>query len=384
MIHCRKTNDTEVLLFNHCSALPKQWDALLPEDHFLKTAHIAPMEQCALPDITHVYVLLRRNDEAVAAAYFQILAIKEYHLSQSHLPRYQSFAWSGFANLVRPRLLVAGHLFRHDVESYYWAPALTAFEAYKLYQAAIRKATGYTNVQAVLVKDMPQALIPYFQHHAPKYLLLRNDISMQMSIQPEWQSLKDYERALKHKYAQRLRKIRSVWSQIEVRELDAAEAKQHEQVIFNLYKQVSDRQQVRLGVLSKEFLPVLKGRYPESLKIWMVYHEGTPVAFFSAWVREKVFDMFYIGLDYAKNETVQLYFNILFFAVEQAILLKKEKLVLGRTALEAKARLGCRPEYLSTFLYIRNHLLRNLVFRLQQNMISMEGEWENRHPLKNE
>jgi hypothetical protein len=92
--------------------------------------------------------------------------------------------------------------------------------------------------------------------------------------------------------------------------------------------------------------------------------------------------MFYIGFDYSKNEELQLYFNILFFTVEQAISLRKKKLVLGRTALEAKARLGCRPKYLSTYLYIRNPAIRQVINRLQQNINSMEGEWENRHPFK--
>jgi hypothetical protein len=92
--------------------------------------------------------------------------------------------------------------------------------------------------------------------------------------------------------------------------------------------------------------------------------------------------MFYIGFDYEKNNTYQLYFNILFFAIEQAIALKKEKLVLGRTALDAKARLGCRPHYLQTFLYVKNGLVRNRVLQIQQKAAANEGEWEQRHPFR--
>ena len=69
--------------------------------------------------------------------------------------------------------------------------------------------------------------------------------------------------------------------------------------------------------------------------------------------------------------------------MEQAIRLKKKKLILGRTALEAKARVGCKAKYLSTYLYIKNPVLRNVITRLQNNINDMEGEWENRHPFKN-
>ena len=92
--------------------------------------------------------------------------------------------------------------------------------------------------------------------------------------------------------------------------------------------------------------------------------------------------MFYIVFDYSRNDSLQLYFNILFFSVEQAIRMGKKKLILGRTALEAKARIGCKPVYLSTFLYIKNPLVRNLMLRAQQSIAANEGEWENRHPFK--
>ncbi len=92
--------------------------------------------------------------------------------------------------------------------------------------------------------------------------------------------------------------------------------------------------------------------------------------------------MFYIGFDYAENARLQLYFNILFFAVEQAISLRAPQLILGRTALEAKARLGCKPRYLQTFLFIRNPVLRAWVARMQGRFSAGEGEWEDLHPFK--
>ena len=92
--------------------------------------------------------------------------------------------------------------------------------------------------------------------------------------------------------------------------------------------------------------------------------------------------MFYIGFDYSRNADLQSYFNILFFSVEQAITLKKQKLILGRTALDAKARIGCDARYLHTFLYIRNAFLRRLVFNKQQKVSVQEGNWEEKHPFK--
>jgi predicted N-acyltransferase len=192
----------------------------------------------------------------------------------------------------------------------------------------------------------------------------------------------DYEIALKHKYAQRFRKIRSAWNGLEIIELDSIATETNKKILFNLYWQVSDKQTVRLGNLTEDFLPLLKKSHSKELRIWLVKEKEKPVAFFSAWVHLFAFDMFYIGFDYQQNERLQLYFNILFFSVEQTLAFGKKKLILGRTALEAKARLGCAPKYLSTYLFIKNPLVRKVIFQLQQNISSKEGEWENRHPFK--
>jgi len=334
-----------------------------------------------LADVSFLYALITYDASPVAVAYFQILSIKEKHLNHQQLKPWQQTAWKAFTTVACPRLLVAGHLFRHDICSFHAKNELSHFDAYKAYKAAIGKALNYSHAAAVLVKDVNEMLIPYFQHYASEYLLLRNDISMVMEIPDVWGTITDYERSLKHKYAQRFRKVRQTWDELTIKELSAEETEKNKNTLYQLYHQVSSRQQVRLGILSMDFLPTLKKSNP-NLHIWLACKNDYPVAFFSAWTHSDIFDMFYIGFDYNRNDELQLYFNILFFAIEQSIKMGKKKLILGRTALEAKARLGCKPKYLSTYLYIRNSILRNVITRLQNNINNMEGEWENRHPFK--
>jgi predicted N-acyltransferase len=205
---------------------------------------------------------------------------------------------------------------------------------------------------------------------------------MELALPEHWQSMQDYEKSLKHKYAQRFRKVRQSWAGLDIRELSADDVSAKAAEIYALYMQVTENQSVRMGLLSEDFIPVLKRFYGDDLKVWGIYENGRMIAFASGWVQEASFDMFYIGFDYERNSALQLYFNILFFAIEQAIALKKPRLILGRTALEAKARVGCRPEYLNTFLHIRNPLLRNIVGRLQSKLGESGNEWEQRHPFK--
>ncbi len=375
-------NAYNIIIVNSVAQLPKAWNDLIPAHHFLEAGRLALTEESGFPDLQFYYALILRNNRPIGAASFQLLHIKAHHADSSRLSSLQRYAWSAFAGVAHPKLLIAGHLFRHDIASFYAEEGLSPFEQYQCYEQAIAAVSKKSCAHAVLVKDIPPPLITYFRNYAPQYLMLRNDISMEMPLATEWETLKDYEKALKHKYAQRFRKIRQPWEQLTIKELNAGEVAQNKHKIFSLYEQVSKKQPVRLGYLSADYLPYLKKKFPDDFYVWMAYEGGEPVAFFSAWSRQMTLDMFYIGIDYNRNEALQLYFNILFFSVEQAIHRKKKKLILGRTALEAKARIGCKPMYLSTFLYIKNPVLRNLMLRAQQSLTHGEGEWENRHPFK--
>lgn len=384
MSPCNKKNDT--ITFQHylsCATLPDDWDRLLPEGHFLKRNNLQATQQSSLPHLSYVYVLVSKGTDAIAAIYFQVLKLQRHHLNEGPLSTVQKLGWQAFTNIANPRLLVAGHLFRHDVETCYYNDTLSHFEAYKIYNDVINEQLRATCSYAVLVKDLPDELVTYFQHYAQQYIMLRNDIMMELDIPAEWDNIHDYEKALKHKYAQRFRKVRAALNGIEVAELDAIQTEAEKKNIYALYRQVCEKQTARIGIISEDFLPALKKYNPESLKVWAIRENGKMVAFFSAWVKEDAFDMFYIGFDYSRNNDLMLYFNILFCGVEQAIIHKKTKAIFGRTALDAKARLGCKPVYKSTFVMVRNKFIRMATLRLQNNSQSQEGEWEQRHPLKN-
>lgn len=382
MTFCKRNISDSIALYKSYKSLPVAWDSLIPANHFLSREQLATTENSGIPDVNFIYAIAYKDAQPVAVAYLQLLSLSDKHLDSSQLSAWQRAAWQSIRIIARPKLLVAGHLFRHDICSFYWDNSITPYDAFLLYKDIIDATVADTCAHAVLIKDMPSDLGVYFQHHAPQYLLLRNDISMELDIPDSWNNIGDYEKALKHKYAQRFRKIRQSFAHVSIKKLTAEQVNENAEHLYQLYRQVSDKQKARLGFLSPAFLPALKRLHADSLKVWGIYDGDTMVGFLSAWVRDDVFDMFYVGFDYEKNTELQLYFNILFFSIEQAIAYRKKKLILGRTALDAKARLGCKPNYLNTFLYIRNSLVRNRVLLYQHNSSAQEGAWEERHPFK--
>ena len=383
MKHCkRKNSEPTIKHFTSSKELPDVWNEFIPQHHFLQHDNLAVTEQSGLHNISFLYIMCMQNDEVQLAAGFQILKLRPEHVNKKMVSSLQFLGWSSFTNLIRPKLLIGGHLFRHDVRSIYCNGQLAPFDEYQLYKLCIDKAMQISCASAVVLKDMPEKLAKYFQNFAPQYIQLRNDISMEMEIESSWNDIHDYEKALKHKYAQRFRKIRRPWDELEVKEFSVAEVVEKKEQLYQLYHQVAAHQQVRIGLLSADFLPELKKKHDDDLRVWGIYEEKKLIGFFSAWVQPDAFDMFYIGFEYEKNHELSLYFNILFFSIEQAIKFKKPKLILGRTALDAKARLGCTPKYLSTFLFVSNKLIRDRVLRAQSNTSNREGAWESRHPFR--
>ncbi|MES2479838.1 MAG: GNAT family N-acetyltransferase [Bacteroidota bacterium] len=377
----KSPSNSIVSIFESTAELPSAWDDALPAHHPLRSQALALYETIQLPDIKCYYALYGEANKPVAIAYFQLLNVLPKHLNTGLLGGYQAKVAPLCLNVFRPSLLIAGHLFRHDIVNFHTS-VLSPIDAYRAYEEMIQSVAKKSCAMATLIKDVPEELVPYFQNFAPHYTQLRNDISMQMPLPNEWKDFADYEGALKHKYAQKLRKVRSSLKQLRIEELNTEEVFSNAETIYQLYKQVSSRQAVSLGLLNASFLPELKKMYEQELKVWAFYEGEKMVAFASAWLHPACFDMFYIGFDYERNAALSLYFNILYFSIEQAIAHEKEKLNLGRTALEAKARLGCTPRYLPTFLFVRNFCIRALVNSKINMQHEQEGAWEERHPLK--
>lgn len=371
-----------VQLFTSAADLPADWSAALPTDHPLQQRAALARDAVLVAHVTPLYAAVYSGKKLLLLVSFQLLRIRNLHVDTRKMKRWQRQLWQVFSRIQKPRLLVSGHLFRHDFPDIYFGENVPVFEAFKAYRQALRAAARHTHADAVLLKDTPAFFQPLVQHFTPQYRLLPGDVSMELALSADWKTITDYEKALKHKYAQRMRNLRRAGAGITIRELSPEEVAAQAEMLHRLYLQVAQNQPVRLGFLPEDYLPFLKKHFGEKFRVWGFYEEEEMVAFASAWQQPDALDMFYIGFDYARNRERQLYFNLLFSMIEKGIEAGVPKIIFGRTALEAKARLGAKPVYLHSFLYIRNPVARAIVDKLQAALAENEGDWESRHPFK--
>lgn len=106
------------------------------------------------------------------------------------------------------------------------------------------------------------------------------------------------------------------------------------------------------------------------------------LAFTTAVMENGSYEVYYIGYAEDNNRQYGIYPNILLHGVERAIQLNKT-LKLGRTALEAKAIIGCKPVYLNNYIKLKSKPLQlGLKYMLKTFVAERGNEWKKRSPFK--
>ena len=376
-------------VYHSIEDLPPSWDETLDHDNALHSSKIGVTELANTPDIKNYYVQgFCPNSSLIFQAYAQQLQVHSGHFNLEGNKIKQSLIRSSI-DIIKPKMLVAGNLFRHDVQMMqFHKPSLNRTDRSRIVDAAIDYMMDYTKSQGVFLKDIPKEIAKYFLTKK-EYQRMDNDIAMHLDIPQQWETFENYQNELKRKYRNRAKSTRKSFATVQTRALTLEEIISYKKEIHGLYKQVTKNQVVSMGELSEDYIPELKKSIGEKYQVTGFFitenDQEKMIAFSSAIIHDDVHDMNYIGFDYSLNQKYSLYFNILFNCVECAIGNRCSKLLLGRTALEAKAIVGCEPDYLYTFYKLKSRFINEIVKNITRRFENRLGEgWENRHPFKAE
>jgi Peptidogalycan biosysnthesis/recognition len=354
----------------------------LPANHCLQWQELAIVQDANIDNVQPLYITVMQDDVLMMQLYAQVLTFSPTFISQGNLAHPFRVLSKMALNCMQLKLLVIGHLFRHDGVYYHFTDEVK--DKQQFFAKAIDAIQKKIKHNAIFLKDLPGALAMPFKMNT-RYQAFDNDVSMKLSIPKEWNSFADYEKALTKKYAKRLRTTQKQFIGVEIKELHLQEVEKYSARIFELYLQVAKNQSITFGLLNENYFPLFKKQMQEKLKMYGYFYDGKMIAFSSSIIHDGDYDMNYIGFDYEYNQKLSLYFNMLFCCVHNAISEKCHTLVLGRTALEAKAILGCKPEPIMGYYKINNYIFSQITKRFTNKTAKAQGEmWMNRHPFKEE
>ncbi len=355
---------------------------MLPAGHHLLSHNLVVLErlQNGDPDFRYLFFNKSGVPEPCGLAYFQIVLFGSKNYRS---PLFKNIVAKTFEQWIMKkgfRIVVCGNLYRIDAPGVYFSKPEDMGDVMDSIESFFKTLKPFPH--AILIKDWQHdwstGWVKYKGYHS-----WPNDLTMKLEISPSWRSFNDYLSALKHKYAQRVRKARRRFSNVTRRELSEAEILQHGPQLEKLYLQVVEKQLIKLVISNRNYFIEMKKAYGNSFVLYGYFLLNELIAFSSNILYDESWELHYIGMDYSRNEDLWLYYNIMYDAVEDAILARREELELGRTAREAKAILGGEPVYFNSFVRLKNPAVNFLVENFATRFNSSEGASpEDRHPFK--
>lgn len=329
------------------------WDALTARSSvFLSRRYLRALESASPENLQGRYAVVYSGRTPAAAIAAQSVLVDGRRVGLA------GKAPAVVADALKARLLVAGNLlswgqhavaFAHQADPRRLWPGV-AEALYRLRRAD--KLEGRTDF--TMLKDFGDDESDVSSLRTFSYRPLATDPNMVLAIAPRWRSFDDYLADLHSKYRKNAVKVRRDLEAAEVRlePLSPSEVVQHADRLHALYLEVNSAAAVRPVTISPSYLPALTRAFGPDLK-FTVARRGSEILGFVTTLKDgDVAVGYYIGFDRGRRDELPLYFALLQQVVADAIAFGCKTLSLGRTALEPKAKLGCKP--VPTSVWVRH------------------------------
>jgi hypothetical protein len=221
-------------------------------------------------------------------------------------------------------------------------------------------------------KNFPQALT------RRGFSSFQVDHNMVMPLLPEWKSFEDYLAALNTKFRTKAKAAFKKSDRLVVRTMSPEEIVQNQEHMQQLYNNVYERADFRLGKLNVLSLAHMIQRKPQDFFVTGLFYENTLMGFFTAVRSKENMEAHVIGIDYENNREHCVYQRILYEYIRLGIQLKCNRIIFGRTAAEIKSTVGAMPVDLTCSIY-HPRTISNALLNLILNYVK-PSEYPHRNP----
>ena len=376
----RKQKNTDFTFNYHLSLsdIDDQWDDLMDERHHLQSQNLDFLENST--NIQGVYIEVYQHGVYVGNIYLQKvkIPISSLGISLKNFQKVECLLNSMQKMSCGVNFLVCGNIYRPNQEGYFFKNGISkedVFEAFLDFIEAKEKEIGFAGI---LIKECSTPL-----NFAGKFIPIHRDVSMEMPINSAWNSIEDYIADLDKKYRKRFLKIQQAAIELNKKELNLEQIISFQKPMIELYNQVYSTQDFKLTEIKESYFIKLKESLGEKLKVFGFFKNNELLAFTTHIYNEnQQMEIHYIGINYDYNKQYNLYFNILHFGLEKAILDKQKSIELGRTAQVAKASLGAVPSPNYNYVYFKKHIYSwSFQLFLKKMYNNIESEWQIRSPF---
>jgi len=364
----RRPTSLQIALADRIGQLdPASWDAASAGQSFFFSRRYLEMLQAVAPEnVEPRFALVCRGDEPLAGVCAQVIRVS---LEQVASPRTKAVL-KGLEDRVTQRVLVCGNALTFGMHAVCFAPGTDRARAWPGVAEALyrmrraEKLAGHMDL--VVIKDLPGTLRGESEVLGKlSYGLVETEPDMVLTLDPSWRSHADYLGGLVSKYrsdvkARVIKRFDEAGCRIEA--LDAAQAGELSDELHALYLQVHGGASLRPFTLRPEYWAAIVRAAGDDGSLLVARREGKVLAFIVTLRDGDTAIAYHIGFDReVAGAGVPLYLRMLHASVEQSIRFGCRRVSFGRTALEPKARLGCKPEPMFVWARHRHPVLNRML-----------------------
>lgn len=390
-------DDFSFTLYENAESIPTQeWEHITnKKTTFLEKEYLKIVERGEHTKLMCRYVIVYHNKRPCGIIYYQIVDFKAGvfgELMDQQVQSIKSTRMNLFEKYVDSnkdevllRLFTCGNNLVSGEFGFLFDKKINSSTAHEL----LLKITDLVSkeeklrgtISAILLKDFYEPLEPAELFVEDKFSQFFVEPNLIVSIPENINTVNEYIELFSKKYRNRAKSIFKNGISIDKRVLSLNEIRHYEKVMYSLYEKIFMNAKFKLIKLPYDYFSSVKSVFGNKFTVNGFFYENNLVAFGSSFVMEDgSLEAHYIGFDYNLNNQFDLYQNLLYCAINEAIKHKCKRVNLGRTAAEIKTTVGAKPEDLVCYIKPQNTISK----LIQKPFISFlqPSEWTPRNPFK--
>jgi hypothetical protein len=374
--HRRLADGFTLTVFDSARRLRKEdWEKVREDSSlFLHPDYLEEVEKCVGPSLRCRYVIVYRDAEPCGIFNFQISSFSaglfgdliSREVASVKVKRSNLFARYIEANReeVMMQLLTCGNNLISGPHGFAFNSAVQESQQPDMLLAVTdlmaREEKLKKSIASLLLKDFTEPIPGEFLGARIPYAHLSVEPVMMVNLPPGLTSLEQYTALFSKKYRNRARRILESRNKVRVFDAGTEEIARGMEALYPLYEQVYAKAKFRLLKLRPGYFVRCSEIFGNRFLFRILYEGDTPVAFASGFVAGDILESHYIGLDYGRNQDLELYQNLLYLFVEEGIKHGCRIVNLGRTAAEIKTTVGAVPQEMHCYIRPMNGISRLL------------------------
>ena len=346
-------NGLEFTIYQNINEVPKKiWESLNGDKSiFLSIPLLEALSASQYASSKFFFAVFKENNKAVGISVFQVaeLVADNLHdrLDNSSIAGMIGKHFTGAEN--GRFMLVCGSAFATGEHGYYFDPAIPTQRAMNSLCEVLTNILKQLDeekqeISAVLIKDFYENKFP--EAKAMEKCGFRSfnvDHNMVMPILKEWNTFENYLDSLNSKFRTKAKAAFKRSEMLRVEELSAEQIELHAQRIQELYNNVHERADFKIGHLDVAIFACMQRALADKLIFKSYFFEEKMIGFSIALDGENGLEAFLVGIDYSLNAKLALYSRMLYDYIDIGISRRKSKIIFGRTAGEIKSSVGALP-----------------------------------------